>query len=140
MPDEKPPRFRTDGTPDGRGQSDGSKAHRFAKGDGRPRPGRRRGSRDERTIVQTLRNLTVTATIGNKQVKLNTYEAILHKQRQLALGGNLAAAKFVMEWIARFEPPSVEPNHTAAVMEEDAIILADARRRGVLGTEEGHAS
>jgi hypothetical protein len=133
MPDETPPKLRADGEPDGRGRSVGSEQTRFKPGDGRPRPGRRKHSKDERTIVQSVSDMPVTVTRPDgKKSKITTFEAILIKQRQLALEGNLRSAEFMMKHIGKYELPPVDTNRTSDLLAEDQLILEVARRRGVL--------
>lgn len=125
--------LRADGQPDGRGHSEASKPSRFSKGDGRKRGRRPKGSRDERTMILQMRDMPVFATgPDGKKIKMTTPEAILYMQRQKALKGDLKAAEFLMKRFDRYEPPSVEPDHTSALMEDDAVILELSRMRGLL--------
>jgi hypothetical protein len=133
MAERKPPKIRGDGDIDHRGHGEGSKGTRFAAGDGRPRPGRRKGSRDERTIVQAIRNMPVTVKDASGRIKkVTTYDAILMAMRQKALAGDIKAAEALLRRIDRHEPPSVEQDRTADLIAEDQLILDAARRRGLL--------
>lgn len=132
MADAKPPRFRADGALDERGHAAGSKPTRFTANDGRSRPGRPKGSRDERTIINKLRALPVHGTDGNgRKRKFDTYEAILMKMRQMALGGNIKAMEALLKRLDRYATPSAEPDRTRQLLEEDAFILETAHRRGI---------
>jgi hypothetical protein len=133
MAERKPPKIRADGEIDNRGHGEGSKSTRFAAGDGRPRPGRRKGSRDERTIVQAIRDMPVAVKDGSgRRKKVSTYDAILMTMRQKALAGDIKAAEVLLKRIERHEPPSVERNQTSDLLAEDRLILDAGRRRGLL--------
>lgn len=137
MTSPKPPKFTAAGLPDGRGQAEGSKNTRFASGDGRPRPGRPKGARDEKTIVNEVRDMKVEAVIGRRKRKIDTQRAILLKQREKALKGDQRAAEFMDRKFQTYGPPIVEPDHISSLLEEDRAILDAARRRGLLGPDDG---
>lgn len=128
----EPPKFRADGVPDGRGHADGSKETRFKPDDGRARPGRPKKSRDERTIVQAVRDMKVTVTDGGKRRKINTAEAILLKLRQKALAGDHRAAETLLKRFDRYEVPTAEPDRTRELLAEDQQILEAAAARRLL--------
>ena len=132
MSDNRPPKvikLRKDGQPDGRGHAEGSKANRLAKNDGRPRPGRPRGSRDAKSDICFVRDLPVALTIGDKKRKVSTRLANLLKLREKALKGDQRAAEYLDRLFTQVEPPSVETDLTAALLEEDAQLLANWRSR-----------
>jgi hypothetical protein len=79
------PKFGPDGRPDGRGRSEGSKASQFAPGDGRPRPGRPKGSKSLRTIYRAVGQSLIAVTMNGRTRKLMKAEAIILKQADLAL-------------------------------------------------------
>jgi hypothetical protein len=144
MSDDVPPparsvRFKKDGTPDGRGHADGSHGTRFGSGDGRRRPGRPKRSRDERTDVLAVRDMVVTYGPPGRQRKANTRQAILLKQRELALKGNQRAIEWLDRKIAQYDPPSADPDRTAALCAEDEEILLIARGRGLLDADDRSA-
>jgi hypothetical protein len=137
MSDDKPPRFRADGELDGRGHAEGSRRTQFHAGDGRRRPGRPRGARDERSLVRQIRDMPVTITDqAGRRRKISTIEALLIKLRSEALAGNMKAMESLLKRIERYEVPSAEPDLTAKLLEDDQIILEAARVRGLLPAED----
>ena len=131
----KPPRFRQDGEIDGRGHADASKSFRFASGDGRKRPGRPKGARDERTEVLLVRDMPVEITIGGKKRKGSTRLGMYMRQRHKALNGDQRATEFLDAKFSQFEPPLVQPDLTRILLEEDRAILAAAAGRGIVGPD-----
>lgn len=129
----KPPRYRGDGLPDGRGHAEGSRPTRFAHDDGRKRPGRRKGSKSLKTIYQNIAAIPLTVDLGNgRKKRITSLEGMVHKQREKALKGDQRAAERFLERIADYSPPDVQLDLTAQLMEEDAVLLASARARGLL--------
>lgn len=128
----KDPKFTKDGFPDGRGHGEGSKGTRFAKGDGRRRPGRPKGARDEKVLVNKIRDMKVEATINGRKRKVDTQQALLMKQREKALKGDQRAAEFLDRKFQAFGPPVVEPDHITPLLESDREILKCAVRRGLI--------
>lgn len=117
---------------DGRGHGEGSKNTWFKSGDGRPRPGRRKGSRDQRTIVEEILKMAVAYTgADGKRTKRSTLEAIYLKQRAKALQGDPKAIEFLMKRFDKYEPALNDRVSTSDLLAEDAIILESARRRGL---------
>ncbi|MCK0530832.1 DUF5681 domain-containing protein [Sphingobium agri] len=119
----KPIKLRKDGQPDGRGHAEGSKANRLAKNDGRRRPGRPPGSRDAKSEICAVRDMPVAVVIGGRQRKVSTRMANLLKLREKALKGDQRAAEYLDRLFAQVEPPSVEPDLTASLLEEDAQLI-----------------
>ena len=130
----KPPKHRGDGLPDGRGHADGSRQTRFAHDDGRARPGRRKGSKSLKTIYQTTAAIPLTVDLGNgRKKRISSLEGMVLKQREKALKGDQRSTERFLERIADYSPPEVQLDLTAQLLEEDAVLLADARARGLLG-------
>ena len=129
--DSKPPKIRKDGAGDGRGQSEGSRANRFTSGDGRNRPGRKKGAKDEKTILLKTRDMKVWIGTGDQRRSTTARHAVLLSQLKKALAGDTKAAEFLSKRWDRHETPSTEPDVTKALLEEDAAILADAAARGL---------
>lgn len=137
MARQQPPKFRANGEPDQRGQGEGSKGTRFKAGDGRPRPGRPKRSRDERGVVQAIRDMPVTITDARgARKKITTLEALLMKQRQKALAGDQRAAEMLFKRFDRYETPSIDGDPSADLLAEDLLILDTVRRRGLLSEPE----
>lgn len=132
-----PSKTRGDGLPDGRGHGDGSRSTRFAQGDGRKRPGRKKGSKDLKTIYQNTAAMPLTVDLGNGQKKrISSVEGMVLKQREKALKGDQRSAERFLERIAEYSPPDVQLDLTAQLLAEDAVLLANARARGLLGPSE----
>ncbi len=129
----KEPRFRADGQPDNRGRSEGSRAHWFAPDDGRKRPGRGKGSKSLKTVYQAVAEIPVKADIQGKARRISTKEGIILKEREQALKGDHRAREHFLKRVAEYSPMEVEPDRTAALLVEDADILASAFERGLLG-------
>ena len=128
----EPPKFTADGVPDGRGHADGSKDTRFKADDGRARPGRPKKSRDERTIVQTIREMKVTVNEGGRRRRINTLEAVLLTMRKKAVAGDVKAAEMLLKRFDRYEVPTAEPDRTRELLAEDRLILEAAAARRLL--------
>ena len=126
----KPPRLKANGEPDMRGHADGSKRTRLAPGDGRRRPGRPKGAKDERTLVRLIQNMTVPINMPGLPKRINTQFACLLKLREKALRGDLRAIEMLDRKLGQHAPPYIEPNLTEDLLAEDAEILRDAERRG----------
>jgi hypothetical protein len=125
----KPIKLKASGEPDMRGQAEGSRATRFGAGDGRRRPGRRKGSKDIKTIVQSVQNMTIAVDLPGLPRKIDTYHAVLLKLREKALKGDTKAINMLFDKFGQYAPPSVEPDLTAQLLEEDQEILRFARER-----------
>ena len=131
MSDEKVPGFTKDGLPDGRGLSEGSKANQFRKGDERQRPGRPKGLRDRKKIIESIRDLTVDANLNGRKRKIGTDTGILLAARAKALKGDPRAIEFLNGLFERIEPLLVEPEQTEKLLREDQEILAAAFARNL---------
>lgn len=129
----RPIKLKADGTPDGRGHSEGSKATRLRSGHKRPGPGRPKGSRDERSEVEEIKNMTVKAVVNGRERRVGTRMFNMLRMREKAGKGDIRAIEWLDRKFAQYEPPVVELHLTAQRLEEDQAILADARARGVLG-------
>ena len=129
--DSKPPKIRKDGARDGRGQSEGSRANRFASGDGRNRPGRKKGSRDEKTLIMKVFDMKVPIGSGDGRHHVPLSHAMLIAQAKKACNGDVKAAEFLLKRRDRYETSSTEHDATKALLEEDAAIFADAAARGL---------
>ena len=127
-----PPKQRADGEPDGRGHADASRATRFTPGDDRPRPGRRKGSKSLKTIYLAIAATPVVLDRNGRKKKISTTEGIVMKQREKALKGDQRASERFLDRIVEYSPPEVQLDLTQALLAEDAQLLADARRRGVI--------
>ena len=127
----KPAKIGKDGARDGRGQSEGSKASQFASGDGRSRPGRKKGSKDEKTLVMRVRDMKVPMGSGNGRRSVPLRYAMFLAQAKKAMSGDTKAAEFLAKRFERYETPVTEPDATKALLQEDAAILADAAARGM---------
>ena len=124
----KQQKFLPNGEPDGRGQSDGSKANRFA-GD-RPGPGRPKGSKNIATIYREVGAIPVKLKMPNdRERRISTIEGVIRRQREKALNGDQRAAERFLDKIAEYSPPEVRPPQMAALLAEDAALLASARAR-----------
>lgn len=131
----KDPKFRKDGHPDLRGHGEGSKASRFQEGDGRRRPGRRKGALSLKTIYLNAGAMPIYVTINGKRTRITTADAIVLKQREKALGGGERAAERFMEKLEQYSPIEVQPDLTGELLAEDEVILAGAAGRGLLDGE-----
>lgn len=129
----KPPKFRKDGAPDGRGHSEASHATRFAPGDNRPRPGKPKGAKSLKRVYLDVAAIPVVLDRDGKKKKISTTHGIVMKQREKALKGDQRASEHFLDRITEFSPPDVQLDLTAALLEEDAVLLAAARRRGIIG-------
>lgn len=126
----KPIKLKASGEPDMRGHGEGSRATRFGPDDGRHRPGRRKGSKDIKTIVQAVQNMTIAVDIPGVPRRIDTYHAALLKLREKALKGDVKAINMLFDKFGQYAPPSVEPDLTAQLLDEDQHILDFARERG----------
>lgn len=135
----RPPTIRADGSPDRRGQSEGSRSTQFAPGDDRRRPGRPRGSKSLKHIYLAAGDMPIVLDQGNgKKRRITTKEGVILKQREKALKGDQRSAERFLDKIAEHSPPDVDLNRTEVLLEEDAVLLRAARLRGLLSDEEGH--
>lgn len=132
----KPPKNRADGEPDGRGHADASRATRFAPGDDRPRPGRRKGSKSLKTIYLEIAATPVVLDRNGRKKKISTTQGIVLKQREMALKGDQRASERFLDRIVEYSPAEVQLDLTQALLAEDAQLLAQARRRGLLPSDE----
>ena len=112
-----------------RGHGEGSKATRFGQDDGRPRPGRKKGARDERTLLQLIKDLKVTVNLPGVPARIDTHLAYLLKLRERALKGDLKAIEMLDRKLAQYAIPSVQPDLTADLLAEDIAIIENARLR-----------
>ncbi|MBA3527375.1 MAG: hypothetical protein H0T82_10725 [Sphingomonas sp.] len=132
----KPPKFRGDGAPDGRGHADGSRATRFAAGDNRRRPGRTKGSKSLKHIYLDVAATPVLLDRDGRKKKISTTHGIVMKQREKALKGDQRASEHFLDRITEYSPPDAQLDLTAKLLEEDALLLAAARPRGIIGETE----
>jgi hypothetical protein len=133
----KEPKFLPNGLPDGRGQSEGSRATRFARDDHRKRPGRTKGALSLGTIYRTVGGAIITLTLQNGKTKrISKAEGVILKQLELALKGDQRAAERFLEKFEQHSPTEVQPDLTALKLIDDEEILASAYRRGLLGPDE----
>ena len=128
-------KLRKDGEPSNRGHGEGSKATRLGVGDGRKRPGRPRGLRDDATQMRELMGTLVTVSIEGKRRKVSVRMAIYYKQVQKALAGDHRSAALVETTFSRFAPPPYDPDPTRELLDDDEEILRQAGFRGLLPAE-----
>jgi len=135
-PERKRINLRKDGEIDDRGHGKGSRATRFKAGDGRRRPGRSKGSRSEKSDVLMVRDMTVSVTMGRRTSKATTRLAMLLAMRAKALKGDHKAIEWLDRKFGQYEPPEVDVGQTERLLVEDeAILLDDARARGLIGDQ-----
>lgn len=132
----KPPKYLPNGEPDGRGHAEGSFATRFGSGDGRHRPGRKKGSKSLARIYREVAKIPLILDTEGKKRKISTKEAIVLKQRDKAIKGDQRAAERMLDKLEALDPPEVNPDQTGMLLAEDAELLAGARARGRLGPAE----
>ncbi len=132
----KLPKFRDDGAPDGRGHAEGSRATRFAAGDNRRRPGRTKGAKGLKQVYLDIAATPVLLDRDGQKKKISTIQGIVMKQREKALKGDQRASEHFLDRIAEYSPPDVQLDLTAKLLEEDALLLAAARPRGIIGETE----
>jgi hypothetical protein len=134
MEDETPPpkmvRFKADGTPDGRGHAEGSRATRFGKGDGRRRPGRPKGAISLRSAYEKAAALPVYS--ADRRQKWSTADAIAMRQREKALKGDEKATKRFEDRIASYFPEAVDTANMNDLLAEDLAILRRGEARGAI--------
>jgi len=128
----KPPKHRADGEPDGRGHAEASCGTRFASGDNRPRPGRRKGSKGIKTIYLEVAATPVVLDRDGKKKKISTIQGIVLKQREKALKGDQRASERFLDRIIEFSPPEVQLDLTQGLLAEDAALIAALRGRGLI--------
>lgn len=126
------PKFRSDGEPDGRGLSEGSKSTRFAPGDGRTRPGKPKGAKSLRSIYLAAGSAKISVTIGGVTRRLTKTEAVILKQLDLALHGEQRPAERFLDRIEQYTPAEVDADLIGALISEDLGLLAIARERGLI--------
>lgn len=126
--------------PSGRGQAPGSRMHRFAKGDGRPRPGRKKGSKDLSTIIRAIGDIRVPVVESGRRSTVDTKTAILMAARTVAIKGNLGAIKFLT---SKFEASEITAEGSQGIedlLAEDKAILDLARERGLVESQTNDAT
>ena len=125
-------RIRKDGEQDNRGEAEGAKATQFKSGDGRRRPGRPKGSKDERTETREIQNMLVEVEIKGRKKMRSTRFAMMLVQRGKALKGDRHATEWLDQKFSKHEPPIYEPDLTQKLLAEDEVLLAHAYARGLL--------
>jgi hypothetical protein len=75
----------------------------FAKGDGRKRPGRKKGSKNLRTIIMEAVNDPVTVNIEGKKRKISKLQATAMQLATKAATGNDRAIAKLLDWVAEIE-------------------------------------
>jgi hypothetical protein len=130
----KQPKFTKDGLPDGRGSSEGSKQTQFASGDGRPRPGRPKGSKSLASIYNETAEASVILVQDGKKKRVSRKEAIVRQEAQQATKGDARARESYLGRLREFNPPEVQASAIDRLLEEDAEILAQAFARGLLAS------
>lgn len=136
----KQPKFTKDGLPDGRGSSEGSKRSQFASGDGRPRPGRPKGSKSLASIYNETAEASVILVQDGKKKRVSRKEAIIRQEAQQATKGDARARESYLSRLREFTPPEVQASAIDRLLEEDAEILAQAFARGLVGSEPANGS
>jgi hypothetical protein len=134
----KPPKFRLDGEPDGRGHAEGSKRTQFAEKDGRVRPGRTPGSLSLAKFYRDAAAAKITVTLPNgAKLRITKAQAIILRQAEKALKGDQRAAERFLEKLEQYSPAEVQPDLTALKLLDDATMIAGARKRGLLDPQDG---
>lgn len=126
------PNLRSDGEPDGRGKSEGSKSTQFAAGDDRRRPGRPKGAKSLRSIYRAAGKAKISVTVGGVTRRLTKTEAVILKQLDLALHGEQRPAERFLDRIEQYTPVEVDADLIGALIGEDMNLLAIARERGLI--------
>ena len=67
-------------------------------------PGRPKGARSEKSIVREIAGETHQVQLNGRKRSVTTFELLLISARDLAMGGNLKAAKWLGEYRHRLEP------------------------------------
>lgn len=82
--------------------------------------------------LRMIMNMTVVATVGGKERKLSTRQALLMKQRAKAMAGDQRATEYLLNRFAEYEPEQARQDVTGALLEEDLEILKSASARGLI--------
>lgn len=127
----KPPKYRLDGEPKGTGHAEGSIPTRFGVDDGRKRPGRRKGAKSMAKIYADLAKIPVILDQAGQKRKISTKEGIALKQRDKAMKGDQRASERLLDKFESLDPPEARLDLTAALLAEDAELIASARARGL---------
>lgn len=75
----------------------------FRKGDGRKRPGRKKGSKNLRTIIMEAVNDPVTVTVEGKTRKISKLQATAMQLATKAATGNDRAIAKLLDWVDEIE-------------------------------------
>ena len=76
---------------------------RFKKGDGRKRPGRKRGSKNLRTIIMEAVNDPVTVTVEGRKRKISKLQATAMQLATKAATGDTRAIAKLLDWVDEIE-------------------------------------
>jgi hypothetical protein len=103
------------------------RAHQFKPGQsGNPR-GRRKGTRNETTILRDLLNRRIDVREGASTRKITIFEAILLRFTEDALKGNTKSAAFLFDRYAGSQEGESQPDHE--ISKDDREVLDDFIRR-----------
>ena len=87
------------------------------------------------TIYREVGKMALTLDLGGKKTRISTAQGIILKQRELALKGDQRASEHLLDKIEAHDPVEARPDLTAALLAEDAELLASARARGLLAPD-----
>jgi len=96
------------------------KEHQFKPGQSGNPKGRKKGIKNEATILHELLQHKVTLTENGKMRKISLLEAILRKLAEESLKGNIRSTAFLLN---RFQAASLDEGSQTDIGEEDKAVL-----------------
>ena len=109
---------------------------KFRKGDGRPRPGRPKGSKNMKTLVIKSASRKVIVTENGHKRSITRLEALVETAMIAGLGKNVKDRAYAIGLAQRYIPDE-EPEAAAQLSDDDkAILKSQAALLGMLGEDE----
>jgi Family of unknown function (DUF5681) len=93
-------------------------------------PGRPKGSRNRRKVLEDELNKTVFVTEGGRRIRRKKWDVILAQQVNKAVGGDLKATQYIMEQAFKYGLLNLEADGAPAKLNfDEQSVLDDIARR-----------
>lgn len=99
--------------------------------------GRRKGSKNHQTILESLVHQKITVHEGGRSRTMSKFEVAAMQLINKAVGGDLKAFEFIWQNFGQISDPPPPPHHQIADLEKitDPVRAADAYRRMIASSE-----